>query len=222
MLDAISQKIQGEQYLDDMQWPVLSEDGKRVVRPANPSRSKFAANTCESDDEDNELTNAKVLRSYWDDTRLRYQSQNLGSSLPTSSEAVGLPDNWTIINVTVTQDKNTLFVSRQYGGSEPKAPLIFCIPLKGRRDHAGEEEEGNLTFEGALEELRDIIHSSDECTKQAVNIRPDDDEARSNWWKQRGDLDTRLRDLLENIEYCWLGAFKVGHFGIYFMHYYNF
>ncbi|KAF9552923.1 hypothetical protein CPC08DRAFT_822591 [Agrocybe pediades] len=209
MLDAISQKIQAQQYLDDMQWPILSEDGMKVVRAAKASKSKFSPIALvDSDDEDDERAADHVLRSYWDSIRQRYQSNILGSSPPTSAETVGLPENWVIVNVTVTPDKDTLFVSRQQGGSEPNDPLIFCIPLKGRRDHAGDEEEGHLTFDGALDELRDIIRSSDECTKQAVNIRPDDDEARSNWWKQRGQLDTRMRELLENIEYCWLGAFK--------------
>lgn len=212
MLDAIAHKFPPLQCPDDLQWPLLPPDGAVFPHPVKAS-SKFALSSVsdsESDDEDASHIKPKTVKNYWDATLARYQSQVLGSSVPSSNEATGLPHSWVIINISVTPDKSTFFISRQEGGSNANEPLIFCIPLKGRRDHGGgEENDTHLTFEGAIQEMRDIVQSSDECIKSAVNIKPDDDEARSNWWKTRGQLDVRMRELLENIEYCWLGAFKV-------------
>lgn len=62
-----------------------------------------------------------------------------------------------VVHINVTSDKSTLFISRQRGGAE-SSPLIFCIPLKVRRDNgAGDEGENHLLLEDALDELRDII-----------------------------------------------------------------
>jgi separase len=55
---------------------------------------------------------------------------------------------------------------------------------------------------------------SDQGTKDAIHVKPDDDEARAAWWKQRAELDSRLKTLLENIEFCWFGAFKVKLFAV--------
>ncbi|KAF8887051.1 peptidase family C50-domain-containing protein [Mucidula mucida] len=92
------------------------------------------------------------------------------------------------------QDRSTMFISRQYGGDTR------------RRDEDNDDE--HLTFHDVIAEFQDIVRSSNETTKVAVHIKSDDEEARTKWWKERGALDTRLRDLLENLEFCWLGAFK--------------
>ena len=34
-------------------------------------------------------------------------------------------------------------------------------------------------------------------------------QAKIAWWDSRKQLDQRMKDLVENIEFCWLGAFKV-------------
>lgn len=211
MLEAIEHKLL-RQPPDDLQWPVLSQDGNSLPSAAINSSEKgrrFALTLSDSEDEDTGIK-SNDLKGYWDAIRTKYKEQVLNPTTLTASETIGLPASWTVVNISVTPDKGTLFVSRQEGGSESAEPLIFCIPLKGRRDHGnGEDDETYLTFEGALQEFQDIVSSSDECTKSAINIKADDEEARSNWWKQRGSLDVRMRELLENIEYCWLGAFKV-------------
>lgn len=212
MLEAIEHKIL-RQPPDDLQWPVLSEDGDCLPSPSITSAEKgrrFALSPLsDSEDEDVGIKSGD-LKNYWDTIRTKYKEQILNPATLTASETIGLPASWTVVNISVTADKGTLFVSRQEGGSESAEPLIFCIPLKGRRDHGdGEDDEAHLTFDGALEEFQDIVNSSDECTRSAINIKADDEDARSNWWKQRGSLDVRMRELLENIEYCWLGAFKV-------------
>lgn len=211
MLIAIRHKIPSEGYLDDLEWPLLAEDGTVLPR-LSTSKSNAVLSLSDSEDEETPgdcLARDRAVKAYWESIRTKYQSQILEFSTLSSSRATGLPANWTIISISVTHDNGTLFISRQEGGTKPTDPLIFCVPLNGRRDHGNGEDDEQLSFETATGELEDIVHSSNESTKAAINIKPDDEEARSNWWKQRGQLDDRMRELMENIEYCWLGAFKV-------------
>jgi separase len=221
MLEAIEHKIPPKRAPDDLQWPVLSEDGDHLPRSnstdASSKNRRFALTpVSDSEDEDDFDIKPENLKHYWDSVRMRYKSQRLSPTTLSSQDSLGLPATWTVINISVTPDKSTLFISRQEGGPNPTNPLIFCIPLKGRRDHgSGDDDENHLTFDGAIQELHDIVRSSDECTKAAISIKADDEEARCNWWKQRGQLDSRMRELLENIEYCWLGAFKASVHDLY-------
>lgn len=212
MLEVVPHKFPPSQFIDDLQWPLLSDAGTSIPRlPSSSSKFLLAPESDSESDDDIDSPRVKdaAVKAYWDSVHAKYKPRALQVSQPFTPETSQLPSNWAVINITVTSDKGTLFISRQDGGSESKEPLIFCIPLKGRRDHGDGEDENHLTFDGALQELQDIVRASDECTKSAVNIKADDDEARSNWWKTRGQLDVRMRELLENIEYCWLGAFKV-------------
>lgn len=84
---------------------------------------------------------------------------------------------------------------------------MFCLPLKGRRES---EDDEQLGFEDALDELREIIQASDEVTRSAVHLDKNCKRARAKWWAERSALDKRMKELLDNIEFCWLGAFKVG------------
>lgn len=186
---------------DDLHWPLPGVDGVRLPQP------QIQAPSVSSDDEPD--PDEASLKEYWNSIRTRYLKHTLDIPSLSASQMIGLPLNWTIINISITEDKSMLFVTRQEGGENLREPLIFCIPLKGRRDNgSGEEEEENLTFDDALEEFHNIVRLSDEGTKAATHIK-DDQEARATWWKQRGELNMRMRELLENIEFCWLGAFKV-------------
>ncbi|KAF8139773.1 peptidase family C50-domain-containing protein [Boletus edulis] len=116
-----------------------------------------------------------------------------------------LPPHWTVVHITLTPDKSSMFISRLHTPSSQ--PLLFCVPLRGRRD-TEEGDESRLMLEDALRELREIVRLSDEGTRQAVYVKSDDARARTEWWAERAALDKRLQVLLENIEFCWLGAFK--------------
>jgi separase len=96
-----------------------------------------------------------------------------------------------------------MFVSRQ----RPKAePLVFCVPLERHHRREDEDEGNQLTYHDATSELRNIIQESDDGTKNAKNVRDADQATKAAWWKARMDLDQRLKQLLDNIEYCWLGG----------------
>jgi separase len=209
MLEAIQHKFP-YQPTDDLQWPLLNSDGVSLPRPQPkvPRQLSFVDDL--DSDEDESTTSNSPLAEYWNAVRTRYQSRILDPSSLSTSQMIGLPSNWTVIHINVTEDKSTLFITRQEGGEDCRSPLIFCVPLKGRRDSGnGQDEEEHLTFENALDELKDVVRLSDEGTKSAIHIKADDQKARTSWWKTRVELDTRMRELLENVEFCWLGAFKV-------------
>lgn len=209
MLEAIQHKcLQFRTMQDDLQWRLLDLNGTPRSSPQGRNKRRLPLRSLDifEDEEEGET----MLQQYWESLRSRYQSQTLDAATLSSSRLSSLSSSWSVVHISVTDDKSSLFVSRQSCGQGNDRPLVFCVPLKGRRDGSDDEDE-HLTFEDALKELDDIITQSNETTKAAVNIKNDDQSARTQWWKDRSALDIRLRDLLENIEFCWLGAFKVSH-----------
>lgn len=204
MLETIHHKFPDFRTVDDLQWPLMTPNGSPLPRPKNRTHSRF--NTLTDSDEDTDPSDAdeKSLKQYWEIIRDKYKAHALDASTLSRSQADMLPPNWTVVSINVTDDKSTLFVTRQRAHTEP---LIFCVPLKGRRESADDE---HLTFDDALNELREIIRLSDAGTREAAHVQKDDQQARAAWWAARNALDRRMQELLENIEFCWLGAFKVG------------
>ncbi|KAJ2933762.1 hypothetical protein H1R20_g3330, partial [Candolleomyces eurysporus] len=211
MLDAIQQKLSSLHPADDFEWPLMSSEGIPKPQPSKsaPKRPSLLLSASEDDmDVDGGDQNEGSLKEYWKSVQSRYQTKLLDPESLCSPRTKNLPSNWTIIHVHLTEDKSTLLVSCQECGESAGNPLLFCVPLKGRRDNGTGDEEEHLSFEDAVAEFTEIIRLSNEGTKAAVHVNKDDEEARSNWWKQRSALDMRLKELLENIEFCWLGAFK--------------
>ncbi|KAK0449824.1 peptidase family C50-domain-containing protein [Desarmillaria tabescens] len=202
MYEAILHKFPTAVSLDDCRWPLAS-----ASRTSQNSSKPILWRPRTSDASDDETDAAESsLKDYWNRVQQRYRSRPVDIPTLSTCQMASLPVTWSVVHMCVTEDKSTLFVTRQYGGDVRDRDLVFCVPLKGRRD--GEGDEGHLTFEDAITEFQDIIRSSNQTTKAAVNIKPNDDDAKSKWWKERASLDTRLRELLQNIEFCWLGAFK--------------
>ncbi|OJT06676.1 Separin, partial [Trametes pubescens] len=201
MLDVIRHKFLNLNAMDDMQWPHITPNGSPL--PAQPkSRPAARFSSILSDSEDDEPMDDVDLKAYWQAIAKRYEAQSFDMAKMSVNQADQLPLHWTVVNVSITEDRHTMFVTRQRAGHKP---LIFCLPLKGRRE--GQEDE-HLTYEDAIKELQEIIRLSDEGTRQAADVKKDDREARMAWWKTRSELDGRLRELLGDIEFCWLGAFK--------------
>ena len=115
-----------------------------------------------------------------------------------------LPDGWSVVTINLTEDQNTLFISRQQSNREP---IVFAVSLN-RQNKKEEDDEAEFTFQAAMSELRAIIESSDDTARNAKSV--DTREGRIEWWNIRKTLDKRLETLLKDIEYSWLGAFKVG------------
>jgi separase len=179
---------------DDLEWYEFepSEQKPRVKRMAIDSGS-------DEDDSNDEDVPKDPSRVYW----RTLQEQHLLPSSLVVSPVSALPHNWTVITINVAEDLNTLFVSRHRHDSDP---LVFCLPLERQARRDG-DAEGQLTFAEAISELADIIAKSNLGAKNAKDV--EGKEGKIAWWAERRELDKRMEDLLSNIEFCWLGAFKV-------------
>ncbi|KZV64170.1 hypothetical protein PENSPDRAFT_656761 [Peniophora sp. CONT] len=180
---------------DDLRWPTLSGEQALIAVPKRASSPSPFAPTSDSEDEP---ANESTMAAYWKVVREKYAAAALTPADLSRARVDALPENWTVVHIAVTEDRNTLFVSRQRAG---QTPLVLCLPLRS-------DEEEHLAYADALHELAEIVRLSDETTRAAAQVRGQDREARAEWWAQRAALDTRLKELLENIEFCWLGAFK--------------
>jgi separase len=201
MLEAIQSKFPDVVANDDLQWPMITQNGSPL--PLSRQKNKRTAGSLGWADGDDFSADDAHWKKYWDTVAKRYRSRTLDAKTLSTSQADRLPMNWTVVNISVTEDKSTMFISRQRARRQP---IIFCLPLKGRRES---EDDKHLTFDDAIKEFKEIIALNDESTKRAVNVNKHDKRARSDWWAGRSALDARLRMLLDNIEFCWLGAFKV-------------
>jgi len=200
MLEVISHKLPSKNR-DDVRWPLLTPDD---AWPGNSRRMKGTElSPFDSDDDNDEQDEDLLFAEYWESIRLKYQQLPLDLASLARSKVDKLPTNWTVVHIYLTEDHNTMFVCRQRAN---QPPLAFSLPLKGRRET---EEDEHLTFQDAIAELREIVRLSDESTKSAINVKGQDQRARAAWWADRTALDKRLKELLESIEFCWFGAFKV-------------
>ncbi|OCH85114.1 hypothetical protein OBBRIDRAFT_891378 [Obba rivulosa] len=201
LLEAIQHKFPDWHNFDDLRWPALNGHTSLDVAPINRKMARMNLRF-DSDDEDDVGREDSTMKDFWNAICKKYQSPSLDLVSLSAPRSHVLPTDWTVVNISITEDKDTMFISRQRGNAQP---LVFCLPLKGRREST---EDEHLAFDDAVEELKEIIRRSDEGTREAANVRNDDRKARAAWWSDRRALDQRMRELLENIEFCWLGAFK--------------
>ncbi|KAI0298727.1 peptidase family C50-domain-containing protein [Multifurca ochricompacta] len=197
ILEVISYKTPSKTR-DDFRWPLLTAGVERLGDSKARRKGTILFN---SDDDTDEQSEDRLLTGYWESIRTKYQQLSFNLTSLAQSKVANLPANWTIVHIYVTEDQSTMFACRQRAN---QLPLVFSLPLKGRR----EAEDEHLTFEDAISELREIIRLSNESTKSAINVKGKDQSARATWWADRMALDKRLKELLESIEFCWFGAFK--------------
>lgn len=176
------------------------------VRAAHATGRCSALRFTESDDDDDDEvleTPSTSMKTYWHDVRERYRAEACDAvSLATSPVDV-LPDHWTVVSISLTEDKSTLIVSRQ----RPRCdPVIVYLPIN-RQDRRDGGSEDQFTWEIAIEELESIIRANNETTR--VSLKITERQGRIGWWSERVGLDQRLKSFVDNVEYCWLGVFKV-------------
>lgn len=201
MLEVVQFKFDEQADRDDLQWPLITPNGSPFAPQKPRTRTLLIPDGLEDIGGEDGSERSK-LTAFWKSLEKKYQGEIYDSNHLSNSQTSSLPPNWTVVSISVSEDKNTMFVTRQRPN---KDPLIFYIPLKGRREN---EDDEHLTFENAITELNDIIQKSDAGTKKAATVR-NDRERRAEWWADRAALDKRMKELLDNIEFCWLGAFKV-------------
>ncbi|KAJ8065216.1 hypothetical protein OCU04_005921 [Sclerotinia nivalis] len=111
-----------------------------------------------------------------------------------------LPKTWTALSISLSENRQELSITKLQTGH---SPFVLRLPL-GRNNSMDADEEV-FGFEQGKCELLDIIDSA-KANSQSGPSRTGR-EAKLAWWAEREELDSRLKDLLENIEKVWLGGF---------------
>ncbi|KAH8658674.1 peptidase family C50-domain-containing protein [Tricladium varicosporioides] len=111
-----------------------------------------------------------------------------------------IPSTWTAVSISLSDSRNELSITKMQSGH---GPFVLRLPL-GRNNSMDADEEV-FGFEQGRSEMLDIIELANESAHDARDRTGR--EAKMAWWEEREALDSRLKDLLENIEKVWLGGF---------------
>ena len=112
-----------------------------------------------------------------------------------------IPASWTVVTVALSEHRDELRLAR-IRASQP--PFVLGIPLN--RHSLQDGEEGSFGFLEAKNELLEIINAANDSTHAAQDLSRKG--AKTEWWETRAAIDSRLKDLLANIENIWLGGFR--------------
>lgn len=116
-----------------------------------------------------------------------------------------IPNSWTAVSVTLSEDHNELYIVRYRAN---QAPFLLRLPMTRNKmqDIEDDEESPTFDFESGKAELQEIIELSNySCSKPPSSMTQ---EAKQSWWDEREALDLRMQELIVNIENIWLGGFK--------------
>ncbi|KAH7406149.1 peptidase family C50-domain-containing protein [Phaeosphaeria sp. MPI-PUGE-AT-0046c] len=112
-----------------------------------------------------------------------------------------IPTTWTAISLALNESRNELYITRYESGL---SPFVLRLPLARHASRDMDEEE--FSFEDGKRDFDEIIELSDFSTRTAKDMTSR--EARQQWWTEREALDTRLQELLLNMQNIWLGGFR--------------
>lgn len=112
-----------------------------------------------------------------------------------------IPESWTAISLHLSENKDELCIGRYRAG---ESPFILRVPLASHTHSMDDDEK--FGFDEGKEELLDIIEQSNITTRTSKYV--DSKQARKDWWAERELLNTRMQNLLLNIEKIWIGGFK--------------
>lgn len=141
-------------------------------------------------------------RTYWTSIRDRYRYESPDLSLTDAGLSSQLPKNWTVVSIHLTAENDSLILVRHTYSADP---VIFKLPLDRLARREGDEDA--FSYADAMGELKEIIRDSNTSAQNGKFAL--EKEGRAAWWKERKELDARLKLLTENLEDVWLGAFKV-------------
>lgn len=203
LLECVEEKLKSVNEPSDLEWPGDHKAPERASTQAPPRKRELLSIFQETEAINNEKD---APRRYWKELRDRYRAQLLDAE-PGPQIVDQLPENWVVVTICVSDTKENLVVTR----SQPQQQtVLLSVPLKRANRNDIEELNESLSFDSAVTELENIIRSSSQNGKRAAEVARQSKSIRSEWWAERSALDEQLKVLLENIEFCWLGAFKVG------------
>jgi separase len=112
-----------------------------------------------------------------------------------------IPETWSAVSLALSQEQDELYITRYQKNT---TPFVLRLPLA--RHSSRDLDEEDFTFADGKHELEEIIELSDFTTRNAKDLTSR--EGRKQWWEDRQSLDTKLHELLLNIEKIWLGGFR--------------
>ncbi|KAI9851532.1 MAG: hypothetical protein M1824_002611 [Vezdaea acicularis] len=112
-----------------------------------------------------------------------------------------IPSKWAVLSISLNENCDELVISKIQAG---QVPFILRLPLS--RHNSRDMDEDVFGFEQGKQELLEILELANRSAHDASDMTMKG--AKTAWWKQREDLDNRLKDLLLNIEKVWLGGFR--------------
>ncbi|KAJ5064141.1 separin [Bipolaris maydis] len=112
-----------------------------------------------------------------------------------------IPETWNAVSLALSEARDELFITRFEKGL---SPFVLRLPLA--RHASRDMDEDEFSFDDGKRDFDEIIELSDFSTRSAKDMTSR--EARQQWWAEREALDTRLHELLINMENIWLGGFK--------------
>jgi hypothetical protein len=113
-----------------------------------------------------------------------------------------IPSNIVVCSIDYDSIRELLYISRITSDRR----YLFKLPLRRLAIRDGEVNGPGLSYDVAMEEFNDIMHTNKDTTTNAKFCSSN--QEKSDWLKKRISLDTRLRDLLGKIEDEWLAGFK--------------
>ncbi|MCJ1391214.1 hypothetical protein MMC18_004076 [Xylographa bjoerkii] len=114
-----------------------------------------------------------------------------------------IPTSWNVITISLSEDCKELRLAKLRAA---QTPFMLAIPLD--RHCSRDCEDQIFGFDEGKSELLDVIDLANYSTHDAKSRDMSKKGAKTEWWEARAALDTRLKDLLENIETIWLGGFR--------------
>ncbi|KAF2461407.1 peptidase family C50-domain-containing protein [Lineolata rhizophorae] len=112
-----------------------------------------------------------------------------------------IPESWTAVALSLNESADELYITR-YQARE--SPFILRLPMD--RHNSRDMDEEIFNFEDGKQELSDIIQQSNISAQKAKELKGKG--AKTAWWSEREALDSRLKELLVNMENVWLGGFR--------------
>jgi len=112
-----------------------------------------------------------------------------------------IPESWMAVSMALNDARDEIYITRYESGA---SPFLLRLPLARHASREMDEEE--FSFEDGKRDFDELIELSDFSTRTAKDMTSR--EARQQWWTEREALDTRLQELLLNIQNIWLGGFR--------------
>ncbi|TLS23353.1 uncharacterized protein PpBr36_06738 [Pyricularia pennisetigena] len=112
-----------------------------------------------------------------------------------------IPKDWTVISVSLSDNKHDLCISRLQAGH---TPFVIRLPLE--RATSRDTDNESFNYQTGRAELLEIIELANASCHDARDMSAKG--AKTAWWAHREELDGRLKGLLDNVEQVWLGGFK--------------